>query len=185
VLFIHPEPLFASGLPRSAHQLVLCDLLLSALTLTKSSYPRNPCSVLQQHHWLTQEREKRLALELRQAEGALNNGEAGRQALISQHAAALEQQGQRVEALEKQLQKLQGVEKASRQEVEKLSRQLYLKRPQVIPTVWLGLACLPACCEGPGASVRKLKPFLVCSHKLHVTMHQVQVSFLVKRCVSD
>ncbi len=124
-------------------------------------------------------------MQLRLAKGTLGRGEADRQALISQHAAALEQQGQRVEALEKQLQKLQGVEKASRQEVEKLSRQLYLKRPQVIPTVWLGLACLPACCEGPGASVRKLKPFLVCSHKLHVTMHQVQVSFLVKRCVSD
>jgi len=82
-------------------------------------------------HGLIQEREKRLAAELRQAQGALTNGEADRQALISQHAAALEQQGQRVEALEKQLQKLQGVERASRQEVEKLSRQLYLKKPQV------------------------------------------------------
>jgi len=68
---------------------------------------------------------------LRQAEGALTNGEANRQALIGQHVAALEWQGQRVEALEKQLQKLQGVEKASRQEVERLSRQLYLKKPQV------------------------------------------------------
>ena len=82
-------------------------------------------------HGLIQEREKKLAKELRQAQGALINGEADRQALISQHAAALEQQGQRVEALEKQLQKLQGVERASRQEVEKLSRQLYLKKPQV------------------------------------------------------
>ena len=79
-------------------------------------------------HGLIQEREKRLAAELRQAEGALTNGKTDRQALISQHAAAL---GQRVEALEKQLQKLQGVERASRQEVEKLSRQLYLKKPQV------------------------------------------------------
>ena len=144
-IFKHPEPLFASGLPRSAHQPVVCNYLLSALTLTKSSYPCNPCSVLQQNHWLTQEREKRLASGLRQAEGAWTNGEADRQALISQHAAALEQQGQRAEALKKQLQKLQGGEKASRQEVEKLSRQLYLKRPQVIPTGWLGLACLPAC----------------------------------------
>jgi len=84
-------------------------------------------------HGLIQEREKRLAAELRQAQGALTNGEADRQALISQHAAALEQQGQRVEALEKQLQKLQEVERASRQEVEKLSRQLYPKRPQVTP----------------------------------------------------
>ena len=82
-------------------------------------------------HGLIQEREKRLAAELRQAQGALTNGEADRQALISQHAAALEQQGQRVEALEKQLQKLQEVERGSRQEVEKLSRQLYMKRPQV------------------------------------------------------
>ncbi|DBB05309.1 TPA: hypothetical protein ACH3X3_010537 [Trebouxia sp. C0006] len=80
-----------------------------------------------------EEREKRLAAELRQAQGALTTGEADRQALISQHAAALEQQGQRVEALEKQLQKLQGFERASRQEVEKLSRQLYLKKPQVAP----------------------------------------------------
>ena len=79
-------------------------------------------------HGLIQEREKRLAAELRQAQGALTNGEADRQALISQHAAALWRQGQRVEALEKQLQKLQ---EASRQEVEKLSRQLYLKKPQV------------------------------------------------------
>ena len=68
---------------------------------------------------------------MRQAEGALTDGEADRQALISQHAAALWRQGQRVEALGKQLQKLQGVKKASRQEVEKLSRQLYLKKPQV------------------------------------------------------
>ncbi len=82
-------------------------------------------------HGLIQEREKRLAAELRQAQGALTNGEADRQALISQHAAALEQQGQRVEALEKQLQKLQEVERCSRQEVEKLIRQLYLKKPQV------------------------------------------------------
>ena len=70
-------------------------------------------------------------MQLRQAEDALTNGEADRQALISQRAAALEQQGQRVEALEKQLQKLQEVERGSRQEVEKLSRQLYIKRPQV------------------------------------------------------
>ncbi len=80
---------------------------------------------------MIQEREKRLAAELRQAEDALTNGEADRQDLISQHAAALEQQGQRVEALEKQLQKLQEVERASRQEVEQLSQQLYPKRPQV------------------------------------------------------
>ena len=51
------------------------------------------------------------------------------QQLQKQHSS--EQQGQRVEALEKQLQKLQEVGGASRQEVEKLSRQLYLKRPQV------------------------------------------------------
>ena len=70
-------------------------------------------------------------MQLRLAQGALGQGEADRQALISQHAAALEQQGQRVQALEKQLQKLQGFERASRQEVEKLSRQLYLKKPQV------------------------------------------------------
>ncbi len=82
-------------------------------------------------HGLIQEREQRLAAELRQAVGALTNGEADRQALISQHAAALRRQGQRVEALQKQLQRLQGIEKASRQEVEKLSRQLYLKKPQV------------------------------------------------------
>ena len=72
-----------------------------------------------------------MSLQLRLAQGALGQGEADRQALISQHAAALEQQGQRVEALEKQLQKLQEVERGSRQEVEKLSQQLYLKRPQV------------------------------------------------------
>ena len=75
-----------------------------------------------------------MSLQLRQAEGALTNGEADRQALISQHAAALEQQGQRVEALQKQLQKLQEelrVERGSRKEVEQLSQQLYLKRPQV------------------------------------------------------
>jgi len=82
---------------------------------------------------LIQEQGQRLAADLSQAEAALTNGEADRQALISQHAAALEQQGQRVEALEKQLQKLQEVERASRQEVEKLSRQLYPKRPQVTP----------------------------------------------------
>ncbi|DBB05091.1 TPA: hypothetical protein ACH3X3_010352 [Trebouxia sp. C0006] len=81
-----------------------------------------------------EEREKRLAAELRQAEGALTDGKADRQALISQHAAALWRQGQRVEALGKQLQKLQGFKKASRQEVEKLSRQLYLKKPQVAPS---------------------------------------------------
>ena len=72
-----------------------------------------------------------MSLRLRLAKGALGRGEADRQALISQHAAALEQQGQHVEALQKQLQKLQDVERASRQEVEKLSRQLYIKRPQV------------------------------------------------------
>ncbi|DBB01459.1 TPA: hypothetical protein ACH3X1_000116 [Trebouxia sp. C0004] len=81
-----------------------------------------------------EEREKRPASEFMQAEGALGQGEEDRQSLISQRAAALHQQGQHVEALEKQLQKLQGVEKASRQEVEKLSRQLYLKRPQVAPS---------------------------------------------------
>ena len=70
-------------------------------------------------------------MQLRLAEGPLGRVEADRQALISQHAAALEQQRERVEALEKQLQKLQGFERASRQEVEKLSRQLYLKKPQV------------------------------------------------------
>jgi len=80
---------------------------------------------------LIQEREKGVSLQLRLAQGALGRGEADRQALISQHAAALEQQGQRVEALEKQLQKLQEVERCSRQEVEKLIRQLYLKKPQV------------------------------------------------------
>ncbi|KAL0053285.1 hypothetical protein WJX82_003721 [Trebouxia sp. C0006] len=85
----------------------------------------------QQSQTDAQERERRLAAELSQAEAALTNGEADRQALISHHAAALEQQGQRVEALEKQLQKLQEVEEASRQEVEQLSQQLYLKRPQV------------------------------------------------------
>ncbi len=72
-----------------------------------------------------------MSLQLRLAKGTLGRGEADRQALISQHAAALEQQGQRVEALQKQLQKLQDVERASRQEVEKLSRQLYIRRPQV------------------------------------------------------
>jgi len=72
-----------------------------------------------------------VSLQLRLAKGTLGRGEADRQALISQHAAALEQQGQRVEALQKQLQKLQDVERASRQEVEKLSRQLYIRRPQV------------------------------------------------------
>ena len=80
---------------------------------------------------MIQEQGQRLAADLSQAEAALTNGEADRQALISQHAAALEQQGQHVEALEKQLQKLQEVERASRQEVEQLSQQLYPKRPQV------------------------------------------------------
>jgi len=80
---------------------------------------------------LIQDREKGVSLQLRLAQGALGRGEADRQALISQHAAALEQQGQRVEALEKQLQKLQEVETGSRQEVEKLSQQLYPKRLQV------------------------------------------------------
>ncbi len=80
---------------------------------------------------MIQEGEKRLAVELSQAEAALTHGEADRQALISQHAAALEQQGQRVGALEKQLQKLQDVERGSRQEVEQLSQQLHVKRPQV------------------------------------------------------
>ncbi|KAL0053604.1 hypothetical protein WJX82_008204 [Trebouxia sp. C0006] len=70
-----------------------------------------------------EEREKGVSLQLRLAQGALGQGEADRQALISQHAAALEQQGQRVEALEKQLQKLQEVERGSRQEVERASRQ--------------------------------------------------------------
>ena len=72
-----------------------------------------------------------MSVQLRLAKSALGWGEADRQALISQHAAALEQQGQHVEALQKQLQKLQDVERASRKEVEKLSRQLYIKRPQV------------------------------------------------------
>jgi len=91
---------------------------------------------------LIQERERRLAAELSQAEAALTNGEADRQALISQHAAA---QGQRVEALEKQLQKLQEVEEASRQEVEQLSQQLYLKRPQVtLLAIWALLICFSA-----------------------------------------
>ncbi len=84
-------------------------------------------------HGLIQEREERVLLQLRLAQGALGRGEADRQALISQHAAALEQQGQRVEALEKQLQKLQEVERGSGREVEQLSQQLYLKRPQVTP----------------------------------------------------
>ncbi len=94
---------------------------------------------------MIQERERRLAAELSQAEAALTNGEADRQALISHHAAALEQQGQRVEALEKQLQKLQEVEEASRQEVEQLSQQLYLKRPQVtLLAIWALLICFSA-----------------------------------------
>ena len=91
---------------------------------------------------MIQERERRLAAELSQAEAALTNGEADRQALISHHAAALEQQGQRVEALEKQLQE---VEEASRQEVEQLSQQLYLKRPQVtLLAIWALLICFSA-----------------------------------------
>ncbi|KAL0039425.1 hypothetical protein WJX79_007675 [Trebouxia sp. C0005] len=77
-----------------------------------------------------EERETRVSYQLRLAQVALGRREADRQDLISQHAADLEQQGHRVEALQKQLQKLQDVERASRQEVETLSRQLYLKRPQ-------------------------------------------------------
>ncbi len=114
----------ASGLPHSVPCAV--DLLCLQVQL---SYSCSCWSAI--CHGLIQEQEKRLAADLRQAEGALIKGEADRQALISQHAAGLQRQGQRVEALEKQLQQLQGVEKASRQEVEKLSRQLYLKKPQV------------------------------------------------------
>ncbi len=76
----------ALGLPRCA---VFCRLLLAGPTAI-------PLQLLKCSHCLVQEQEKEVSLQLRLSQGALGRGEADRQALISQHAAALEQQGQHV-----------------------------------------------------------------------------------------
>ena len=145
-------------------------------------------------HGLIQDREEGVSLQLRQAEDALTNGEADRQALISQHAAALEQQGQRIEALEKQLQKLQEVERGSRQEVEKLSLQLYIKRPQVTLVAVLALLiCFsvqfnpPLCICHVGTCMkrnRKTTPFTLIFIRSQVLYRAAQVNLHAMTCTS-